>query len=103
MAAAVGTPPAHHRPGHQAGVGAQRPVSVLPRQRCRLPPGLQNLLGRQQPQLDPARQPLPGGGGQNSQPIRALHNAVSILLPAITVTFSTTAAPSVPLSPILLH
>ena len=55
--------------------------------------------------LQPSPRPTPPQGGQlfldNTQTFS--HAVVSIRFPATTVTFSTTEAPRVPLSPILLH
>ena len=86
-------------PGKQAGIGAQGPLSLIPGQLLRLPPGLEHLQGGQEPQLPSVLQPHP-------LPPRSdvfSHTTVSIRLAATTVIFSTTMAPSSPVSPMALH
>ena len=96
-------PPLPHPPGHQAGVGAEGQRPLVLRQGQSLPPGLQRLLGGKGEEDLPRGLPGPARGRAQPQPVWNGHRFVSTLLPATTVTFSTTAAPRVPLSPILLH
>ena len=78
-------------------------AGLVLRQGQSLPPGLQRLLGGEGEENLPRGLPGPARGRAQPQPVWNGHRFVSTLLPATTVTFSTTAAPRVPLSPILLH
>ena len=77
------------------------PLPLALRQLGRLPPGLQNFQGGQQPQLHAILQFHAVCARQNRP--RHYHTPVSMRLEATMVTFSTTMAPRVPASLMLLH